>query len=97
MLKQLNSNTFINILKELKLASPTGSTGLGALSNREGKIITDTIGDLGLIFNENNGTIEIKQLSTSVIKETLNTVRDRMRDKIEATKKYMYQGYGVRI
>ena len=97
LLKQLNSNTFINILKELKLASPTGSTGLGALSNREGKIITDTIGDLGLIFNENNGTIEIKQLSTSVIKETLNTVRDRMRDKIEATKKYMYQGYGVRI
>lgn len=97
LLKQLNSNTFINILKELKLASPTGSTGLGALSNREGKIITDTIGDLGLIFNENDGTISIKQLSTSVIKDTLNTVRDRMRDKIEATKKYMHQGYGVRI
>ena len=39
LLKQLNSNTFINILKELKLASPTGSTGLGALSNRGVKLL----------------------------------------------------------
>lgn len=97
LLKQLSSSTFIQVIERLKNASNTGSTGLGALSNREGKIITDTIGELGLVFNENNGTVSLKQMPTRVLKATIQRIKNTMTKKVEGTKAYMYQSYGVSI
>jgi hypothetical protein len=47
-LTTLKSNVMLDKLKELKNASPTGASGMGALSEREGQMLASVIGSFDL-------------------------------------------------
>lgn len=76
-LKQLEANTFLAALQDLKSKSATGASGLGQLSNIEGEKLQNAIAALG------------KEQSTESFLKNLEIYKD----ELEATKKKILTGY----
>lgn len=92
LLVELGTNTFLDVLRELKSAGQSGSSGLGSLSNAEGAKLQNSIGFLGLTTNEAGDPI-VSPVSKKLMVENIKRLKKQMESSIRQHKMYFLDKY----